>query len=142
MNRATVSATPALAAACDLRKAMSDKVVATSGAAYSRARRVLNGAVCRFPALFVRCTTTDDVRTTIAPISYGELLAMFDAHIVNGHHYAIQTRWLAEPSAATIAQLATVGGTKTSPLSLIALHHLHGAATRVPATATAFHLRR
>jgi hypothetical protein len=372
MNRATVSATPALAAAFDLRKAMPDKVVATSDAAYSRARRVWNGAVCRFPALFVRCTTTHDVRTTIdvarrhglplsvrggghdwagrslrqngvvidlsamrqvqvdatqciaavaggatardviaaaarhgliavtgncgdvgmvgltlgggygllspryglatdnllsaelvladgrvvtasalenpdlywalrggggnfgvvtamqialhparevlagmmlfpwrdadtvlrgyasamasapddfaalagllptpngepavflapvwtgcpaegaeliaalqrlreplvariAPMSYGELLAMFDAHIVSGHHYAIQTRWPPELSAATIAQLVAVGGTRTSPLSLIALHHLHGAATRVPATATAFHLRR
>jgi FAD/FMN-containing dehydrogenase len=84
----------------------------------------------------------EPLHTQIAPMSYTDLLAMFDAHVVSGQHYAIQTRWLAKLTPAAIAELVAAGEVRSSPLSLIAMHHLHGAASRIPPAATAFHLRQ
>jgi FAD/FMN-containing dehydrogenase len=78
----------------------------------------------------------------IAPRTYADVLAMFDAHAVNGRHYAVQTRWLSELTPQIMSLLVEAGGTRTSPFSAIVLYHFHGAATRIPADATAFGLRR
>jgi FAD/FMN-containing dehydrogenase len=78
----------------------------------------------------------------VVPRSYGAMLGLFDAYVVNGHRYAIRTRPLAGLTPEVISALITAGATRTSPLSLIALHHFHGAATRVPPDATAFGIRR
>jgi hypothetical protein len=54
----------------------------------------------------------------------------------------VRTRWLPDLTPDVIATLVAAGSTRTSPISVIALHHFHGAATRVPLDATAFGLRR
>jgi FAD/FMN-containing dehydrogenase len=76
------------------------------------------------------------------PIAYSDLLGMYDAHVVNGRHYAVQTRWVSALTPEVISTLIAWGINRTSPFTAIALHHFHGAATRVPVDATAFGLRR
>jgi FAD/FMN-containing dehydrogenase len=78
----------------------------------------------------------------LGPMTCADKLGMFDAHVVDGRHYAVQTRWLPKLTRRAIAALVAGGTSRTSPLSAIALHHFHGAATRVPVAATAFGLRR
>ena len=70
-----------------------------------------------------------------------ELLSLYDAHVVNRRHYAVETRWLADLTVESIAALAAAGEQRSSPHSMIALHHFHGAGTRIPLAATAFGLR-
>jgi hypothetical protein len=82
------------------------------------------------------------LRAQVASMRYTDLLARFDAHGVRGQHYAIQTRWLPALPPQVITQLVAAGGDRTSQQSMLVLHHLHGTATRVPPSATAFHLRR
>ena len=78
----------------------------------------------------------------IGPMSCSDLLAMYDAHVVNGRHYAVKTRRISAMTPEVISKLIAAGTNRTSPFTAIALHHLHGAATRVPFDATAFGLRR
>ncbi len=78
----------------------------------------------------------------VGPMNCPEMLGLFDAHVVNGRHYAVETRWLPKLTRNAITALIAGGSARTSPLSAIALHHFHGAATRVPVGATAFGLRR
>jgi FAD/FMN-containing dehydrogenase len=80
--------------------------------------------------------------TQVGTMSYGDMLGMYDAHIVSGRHYAIQTRWLAELAPSIIGDITATAAARTSPLSVIALHHFHGAAARVRTGETAFGLRR
>jgi FAD/FMN-containing dehydrogenase len=82
------------------------------------------------------------VLTRISPMTCADMLAMFDAHVVNGRHYALQTRWVPELTLNVISALIAGGGNRSSPFSAIVLHHFHGAATRVPLDATAFGVRR
>jgi FAD/FMN-containing dehydrogenase len=80
----------------------------------------------------------------IGPSTYTEMLAPIDAQLaeVAGWHWEIRTRSLPmlTPGAidATIAAVAR----RTSPHSMVNWHHFHGAATRIPADATAFGLRQ
>jgi FAD/FMN-containing dehydrogenase len=82
------------------------------------------------------------VLTRINPMTCADMLAMFDAHVMNGRHYALQTRWVPELTPNVISALIAGGGNRSSPFSAIVLHHFHGAATRVPSEATAFGVRR
>jgi FAD/FMN-containing dehydrogenase len=78
----------------------------------------------------------------VAPISYADVLGLFDAQIVCGRHYALRTRTMPTYTAETIATLIEAGDSLTSPLSAIFIHQFHGASMRVPVEATAFGLRR
>jgi hypothetical protein len=78
----------------------------------------------------------------VALMPYSGVLGMFDASMVNGRPYALATRWLPALTDDTAAMLAAAAADVTSPLSVIAVHHFHGAAARVPAQDTAFALRR
>lgn len=80
--------------------------------------------------------------TQITPMSLTDLLGIYDAQVVNGRHYKLQTRWLADLTPQIISAIVTAGAERTSPLSFIAIHHLHGAGTRVAPDATAFAMRR
>jgi len=82
------------------------------------------------------------VLAQIGLMTGSELISMFDAHVVSGRHYAIQTRWLAELTPDVIAWLIAAGSERTSPFSAIVLHHFHGIGTRRVANATAFGLRQ
>jgi FAD/FMN-containing dehydrogenase len=78
----------------------------------------------------------------IEAMTCADLVGMFDAQVVRGRHYAIQTRWLPELADDAIDWIAAAGASRTSRYSMIVLHHCHGAPTQVPPRATAFGLRR
>jgi FAD/FMN-containing dehydrogenase len=78
----------------------------------------------------------------VAPMSYADMLGLFDAHVVTGRHYALRTRSVPDFTPDVVAALVEAGSTRTSPLSGVVIHHFHGAATRVPVASTAFGLRR
>jgi FAD/FMN-containing dehydrogenase len=82
------------------------------------------------------------VMTQVAPMPYAGVLGMFDASVVNGRHHALATRWLPALTDDTAAMLTAAASGANSPFSVIAVHHFHGAAARVPAQDTAFALRR
>jgi FAD/FMN-containing dehydrogenase len=74
----------------------------------------------------------------VAPMSYGEILQLFDAHVVGGRHWATRTRSIATYTPGVINTLVEAGRTRTSPLSVIAIHHFHGASARMASSETAF----
>lgn len=82
------------------------------------------------------------ILTQIGPMSYTDLIGLYDAQVVDGRHYALQTRWLADLTPDIISALVAAGTARTSPLSFIAMHHFHGPGTQVALDATAFGLRR
>jgi hypothetical protein len=83
------------------------------------------------------------IHTAIHRMSYSDLLGNYDTHyVVPGLHYAARTRWLAKLTPDAITALMAAGATRTSPYSVILLHYLHGAATRIADHDSAFGLRR
>lgn len=78
----------------------------------------------------------------VARVPYPELIRMFEAGAAPGQHYALGTRWLPTLTDEAIEVLADAAASAPSASSLLALHHLHGAAARVAPDATAFALRR
>ena len=82
------------------------------------------------------------VLTQIAPMIYSDLLRTYDSQVLNGRHYGSRTRWLADLSPQIISILVAAGKERTSPFSIIALHHFHGAPALVPPHATAFAMRQ
>lgn len=77
---------------------------------------------------------------TIKPMAYSELLAMLDPAAPDGRHYHDTAYSLKQPNDEALDALITCAQA-ASPFSAIVIHHVHGAATRVPATDTAFALR-
>jgi hypothetical protein len=75
-------------------------------------------------------------------VGYADALAALDSHVVNGNHYYVRTRSLPEATEESIEILVAAARTATSPFSGLGIHHFHGAASRVPAEATAFGPRR
>ena len=111
------------------------------------------------PVVFVAPTWSGDLdagETAVAPLTqlgtpvmsalqtipYPQLLRMFDAGSAAGNQYALGTRWLPELTDEAITALAEGALTRPSPLSLLAVHQFHGAATRVSSDATAFAVRQ
>jgi FAD/FMN-containing dehydrogenase len=82
------------------------------------------------------------IMTQVAPVNYADVVGLFDHHIVNGRHHVIRTRWLPDLTPDMISTLVKAGAERTSPLSFLVLHHLHGAGIRVAPEATAFSMRR
>jgi hypothetical protein len=80
--------------------------------------------------------------STVGMVTYADLLARSDAYVVDGRSYALQTRWMAELSSDAVAALIAAGDTRSAGTSTFALHHFHGAGTRIATPATAFGLRR
>jgi FAD/FMN-containing dehydrogenase len=80
----------------------------------------------------------------VGPMSYGDVLAQVDEWVAaaDGCHWETRTRSLpALTPGAVDAVISAVAG-KTSSHSAVVWHHFHGAATRIPAEATAFGLRQ
>ncbi|HVJ51194.1 MAG TPA: FAD-binding oxidoreductase [Aliidongia sp.] len=82
------------------------------------------------------------ILSQIAPLRYLDILRLYDQHVLDGYHHIVKTRWLADLTPEIIAATIEAGGVRTSPYSFIALHHCHGAPTRVAKDATAFGQRR
>lgn len=78
----------------------------------------------------------------IQPVAYGALIHAMDAIVPQGRHYFIQTQSLGGLHAETIEVLVEHARQFSSPFSAVALHHFHGAASRVAASETAFALRQ
>jgi FAD/FMN-containing dehydrogenase len=74
--------------------------------------------------------------------SYGGSLTLFDPYIVNGQRVFMETCWLPELNNVSIDVLIRAMTTAVSPGCAIFTHEFKGAASRVPAEATAFGLRR
>jgi FAD/FMN-containing dehydrogenase len=82
------------------------------------------------------------IMSQIAPMSYAQMLSLFDAHVVSGRNYAARTRNVAEFSPEVISAVVQAGSSRSSPLSGIVIHNCHGATARVDLGSTAFGLRR
>jgi FAD/FMN-containing dehydrogenase len=80
--------------------------------------------------------------STVDAVRYGTALAAFDAFIVNGQRTFMETSWLPALDGASIDAFIQAMETAVSPGCAIITHEFRGAAARVPATATAFGLRR
>ncbi len=78
----------------------------------------------------------------VAPVSYAAMIAGNDALMQDGLYYRIRSRNLDGLTPTSIAALISAGANRTSPASMISIHHFHGAAARIPITDTAFGLRR
>src|SRR5260370_36361377 len=74
-------------------------------------------------------------------MKFQDLLALFDAQLVEGRHYFLRTRSLAALSPEAISELIAAGNARTSPHTVILWHHFHGRATRIPVGATSFGIR-
>ena len=77
---------------------------------------------------------------TIQPMAYSELLALLDPAAPDGRNYHDTAYALKQPGDEALDALIACAQT-ASPFSAIVIHHVHGAATRVPAGDTAFALR-
>ncbi|WP_433649779.1 FAD-binding oxidoreductase [Micromonospora zamorensis] len=77
----------------------------------------------------------------IARMPYADALRMFDGGMVDGNHYLLRTRWLPVLTDSTVDVLVDAARQVSSPFSALAVHHFHGAATRVRLADTAFGLR-
>ncbi|MGW3888585.1 FAD-binding oxidoreductase [Micromonospora chokoriensis] len=77
----------------------------------------------------------------IAPMPYADALRMFDGGMVDGNHYLLRTCWLPALTDSAVDVFVDAARQVSSPFSAVALHHFHGAATRVRLADTAFGLR-
>lgn len=78
---------------------------------------------------------------TIKPMAYSELLALLDPAAPDGRNYHDTAYSLKQPGDDALDALIACAQAVTSPFTAIVIHHVHGAATRVPAQETAFALR-
>ncbi len=78
----------------------------------------------------------------IQPVPYDALIHTLDALFPKGRRYFLQTQSLAGLRAETIEALVESTQRISSPFSAVSIHHFHGAASRVAASATAFAPRR
>lgn len=79
---------------------------------------------------------------TVDAVRYGTSLSVFDPHIVNGQRVFMETCSLPALDGASVDLLVEAMAKAVSPGCAIVSHEFRGAATRVPAEATAFGLRR
>ena len=77
----------------------------------------------------------------IRPKSYLKLITQADAGAPDGRHYYETARMLKDLSDEAIETIADYGAACTSPYSLVLIQHVHGEASRVSPTETAFALR-
>jgi hypothetical protein len=79
---------------------------------------------------------------TVDAMPYGASLAVFDPFLVTGQRVFMETCWLPALDSGGIDAFIEAMATAVSPGCAIITHEFRGAASRVPAAATAFGLRR
>jgi FAD/FMN-containing dehydrogenase len=79
---------------------------------------------------------------SLEAMSYGTSLTLYDPYIVNGQRVFMDTCWLPALDSAGIAAFIEAMASAVSPGCALITHEFKGAASRVPAEATAFGLRR
>jgi hypothetical protein len=77
----------------------------------------------------------------IRPMSYLELISLLDAGVPRGHCYYSKAHSLERLDDEALQIMLNYSAMRTTPLEMIALQHVHGAASRIGPTATAFALR-
>jgi hypothetical protein len=82
------------------------------------------------------------VAGTLDATAYGASLAIFDPFLVTGKRVFMETCWLPTLDSHSIDVFIGAMATAASPGCAIVTHEFRGAASRVPAGATAFGLRR
>jgi FAD/FMN-containing dehydrogenase len=82
------------------------------------------------------------VAGAVDTMTYGASLAVFDPFLVTGQRVFMGTCWLAMLDRSGIDTFIRAMGTAVSPGCAIVTHEFRGAASRVPAEATAFGVRR
>jgi len=80
--------------------------------------------------------------SNVGPVSYADLLAMYDRHLAGGSRSSKRSRRLPRLDSRVISAMIVAANASMSPLSAIVLHHFHGVPTRVRSEATAFGLRQ
>jgi FAD/FMN-containing dehydrogenase len=80
--------------------------------------------------------------STVDVMPYGASLTAFDAYLVNGQRTFMETCWLPALDSGSIDVFIRAMEAAVSPGCAIFTHEFRGAASRVPAEATAFGLRR
>jgi hypothetical protein len=78
----------------------------------------------------------------IRPMSYLEVISMLDAMVPRGRHYYSKARSLYMLSEELFDAMIEAHTARPSPWTQIVLQHVHGAASRVGPTETAFALRK
>jgi FAD/FMN-containing dehydrogenase len=78
---------------------------------------------------------------SIGPKSYLTVITRADEGAPAGRHYYERALTLPRLSDEAIDTIADYGAIRTSPYSIVLIQHVHGAASRVSPTATAFALR-
>ncbi|MBD2534807.1 FAD-binding oxidoreductase [Nostoc flagelliforme FACHB-838] len=78
----------------------------------------------------------------VQSMTYREFIHQWDANVPKGGHYYCNTQSIKGFQPEIIDTLIEQGLPFSSPFSMIALHHFHGAASRVGASETAFALRQ
>jgi FAD/FMN-containing dehydrogenase len=82
------------------------------------------------------------VVSTLTTTAYGGSLAVFDSFLATGQRVFMETCWLPALDSRSVDVFIRAMATAASPGCAIITHEFRGAASRVPATATAFGLRR
>jgi FAD/FMN-containing dehydrogenase len=82
------------------------------------------------------------VAGAVDAMPYGASLAVFDPFLVTGQRVFMETCWLSTLDGSGIDAFIRAMGTAISPGCAIFTHEFRGAASRVPAEATAFGIRR
>ncbi|WP_199255207.1 FAD-dependent oxidoreductase [Mycolicibacterium mengxianglii] len=77
----------------------------------------------------------------VASMSPSLQLHLLDEMVPRGRSYELRTVNLAALSTGAIDALVRAGSTRTSPFSMVAIHHFHGASTRIGLADTAFGIR-
>src|SRR5262249_30606073 len=75
---------------------------------------------------------------SVDAVRYGTSLTAFDAYIVNGQRTFMETCWLPALDSTSIDVFIAAMAAAVSPGCAILTHEFRGAASRVPAEATAF----
>jgi len=78
----------------------------------------------------------------IKAIPYDVLVYSIDSLAPKGRRYFLQTQSLPGLGDETISELIELAGHVSSPLSLLSIHHFHGAASRISISDTAFGVRQ
>jgi FAD binding domain-containing protein/berberine-like enzyme len=90
------------------------------------------------PSLQALTTLDTPLMAQLEPTPLARTAAESEQLFPPGEHVAIETRTLAAFTPEVVAALHRGGEAFTSPLSLISLHHFHGAGARVPVQDSAF----
>ncbi len=83
----------------------------------------------------------DPLVNLVRPMSYLELISMLDSMVPRGRHYYSKAHSLRVLTDEVFEAMINHNSARPSPWTQIVLQHVHGAASRVERTATAFALR-